>query len=154
MAEELTIRPMAEGDLDEAVQIAAGLPTAPHWPRAAYEAAIDPAAPLRRIALVIAAPREPIAGFVVASLLPPQAELESIAVAPAGQRHGLGRQLFAALAAQLRAAGVNEIILEVRGSNVAALAFYRALGFAPTGRRPGYYSDPVEDAVLLCLHLV
>jgi ribosomal-protein-alanine N-acetyltransferase len=43
--------------------------------------------------------------------------------------------------------------LEVRPSNHAALAFYRAQGFAVTGRRPRYYADPVEDAVLLALNL-
>jgi ribosomal-protein-alanine N-acetyltransferase len=92
-----------------------------------------------------------VAGFAVASLLPPQAELESIAVALAAQRQGLARRLFAVLADELQAAQVTEVLLEVRASNQPALGLYQRLGFAETGRRPRYYHDPVEDAVLMHL---
>jgi ribosomal-protein-alanine N-acetyltransferase len=92
-----------------------------------------------------------VAGFAVASLLAPQAELESIAVAAESQRRGLARRLVAALAADLRPARIMEVVLEVRVSNLPALALYRALGFTESGRRPRYYSDPVEDAVLMRL---
>jgi len=88
----------------------------------------------------------------VASLLPAQAELESIAVAAGSQQRGLGRMLFEALAIDLRAAGILEIILEVRASNRPALAFYRSAGFGQTGLRRAYYVDPIEDAVLMRLH--
>jgi len=95
----------------------------------------------------------PILGFAVASLLPPQAELETIAVAPESQQLGLGERIFQALAAELKAAGVSELQLEVRASNHPALAFYRALGFVKTSLRPSYYADPIEDAVLMHLPL-
>jgi ribosomal-protein-alanine N-acetyltransferase len=94
-----------------------------------------------------------IAGFLVASLLPPQAELELIAVALDFQRQGLARQLFAALASELGAALVTEVLLEVRASNHPALGLYRRLRFVETGRRTRYYRDPVEDAVLMRLRL-
>ena len=74
-------------------------------------------------------------------------------MAAESQRRGLGRRLFHALAAELRAAGVTELVLEVRASNRPALGFYRSLGFARTGLRRGYYADPVEDAVLMRLPL-
>jgi len=54
---------------------------------------------------------------------------------------------------ELRKALVTEVLLEVRSSNSPALAFYIAQGFAITGRRPRYYADPIEDAVLLELRL-
>jgi ribosomal-protein-alanine N-acetyltransferase len=94
-----------------------------------------------------------IAGFAVASLLPPQAELESIAVAPNLQRRGLAGHLFSLLSEELRAAGATEIILEVRASNQPALGLYRRFGFAESGCRPRYYTEPVEDAVLMRLGL-
>jgi ribosomal-protein-alanine N-acetyltransferase len=94
-----------------------------------------------------------VAGFAVASLLPPEAELEMIAVAPAAQRRGLARQLFFSLAAELRTAEVFGIMLEVRAANQPALEFYRQLGFVETGHRPRYYHDPVEDAILMRLRL-
>jgi ribosomal-protein-alanine N-acetyltransferase len=92
-------------------------------------------------------------GFLVASLLPPQAELEIIAVDPRFQRRGLGRKLFEELSHKLHMAGVREVVLEVRASNQAALELYRVLGFVETGRRRRYYADPQEDAVLLRLQL-
>jgi ribosomal-protein-alanine N-acetyltransferase len=152
------VRLMKAADLEQVISIAASLPDAPHWPQSAYANALNPDSTPRRIALVIVpAAADPtqsaILGFAVASLLPPQAELETIAVAAGSQRRGLGRQLSHALAGELRAADVCELLLEVRGSNRAALAFYRSLGFAETGRRPRYYADPVEDAVLMRLIL-
>jgi ribosomal-protein-alanine N-acetyltransferase len=86
-------------------------------------------------------------------LLPPQAELETIAVAAEVQRRGLARRIFFAVADELRTARVTEVLVEVRASNLPALALYRAQGFAIAGRRPGYYADPIEDAVLLDLRL-
>ncbi len=151
---EVAIRRMTASDLSRVLAIAEDLPQAPHWPQSAYLSAINPESMPRRIALVATGPQsDSILGFGVASLLPPQAELESIAVAPESQRLGLGQSLFQALAAELKAAGVGEFVLEVRASNQPALAFYQSLGFAKAGLRPGYYADPIEDAVLMTLPL-
>jgi len=148
------VRRMMLHDLDRVMGIAASLKEAPHWPRSAYLAAMETEAVPRRIALVAEEPGSGvIAGFAVASLLPPQAELESIAVASALQRRGLARQLLAALAAELREALVAEVLLEVRASNQPALGLYRQLGFEKTGLRTRYYLDPIEDAVLMRLRL-
>jgi [ribosomal protein S18]-alanine N-acetyltransferase len=151
---EFQIRPMVAADLDRVIAIAESLPDAPQWARLIYLKALDPDSTPRRIALVATGPTPAeIAGFTIASLLVPQAELETIAVSAASQRHGLGRRLFSALAGELKRAGANELIIEVRASNAPALAFYRSLGFVETGRRPRYYVDPVEDAVLMHLSL-
>ncbi len=149
--QEFRIRPMAAGDLDRLVEIAAGLEHAPHWPRLAYAAVLDPAFP-RRIALV-AENLGGLSGFAVARLTPPEAELETIAVTAEFQRQGVARNIFAVLAGELRRADVHEILLEVRTSNRPARAFYRSLGFAEAGQRLRYYADPVEDAVLMRLGL-
>jgi ribosomal-protein-alanine N-acetyltransferase len=145
---------MTPADLDQVMEIAESLKEAPQWPRSAYLAALEPEATPRRVALVA---EESIAGvvvgFAVASLLPPEAELEMIAVAPTAQRRGLARQIFLSLAEELRTAEVFGIMLEVRASNRPALELYRQLGFEETGRRPRYYHDPVEDAILMRLRL-
>jgi ribosomal-protein-alanine N-acetyltransferase len=152
---EIEIRPMAAADLARVLAIDRGLPEAPHWPLSAYLNAVDSKSMPRRIALVAAGLQAgPVLGFTVASLLPPLAELETIAVAAENQRQGLGRQLFLALAVELRAAGANELLLEARPSNQPALALYRSLGFVQSGLRPGYYADPIEDAILMCLPLL
>lgn len=94
-----------------------------------------------------------IVGFAVAGLVAPEAELETIAVSAKAQRQGVGALLLRALAEELRTERVTGLILEVRASNRAALGFYRAQGFIETGRRPRYYADPEEDAVLMGLNL-
>ena len=147
------IRPMAAGDPDRLVEIAAGLGGAPQWPRRVYEAVLD-SSPPSRIAFVAEDSRTgAVVGFVVASLVPPEAELESIAVAKEFQRRGVARRLFGAMAGDLGRLKVDEVLLEVRLSNKGAQGFYRSLGFVEEGRRPGYYADPVEDAVLMRLNL-
>jgi [ribosomal protein S18]-alanine N-acetyltransferase len=148
MAEPFTIRPMTPADIDAVMTIATALPGAPHWPRSSYEAMFAPGASPQRIALVAEAARR-LAGFVIVSVLPPQAELESIAVAAAFQRQGVAGRLFTSLQPPLQARNCSQILLEVRQSNHAALALYRALGFSQTTFRPAYYSNPVEDAILM-----
>jgi ribosomal-protein-alanine N-acetyltransferase len=156
--ELVRIRPMKATDLPRVMEIVESLKDAPHWAESVWTAVVDsaarPSAVPRRICLLGAYPRLGIVvGFAVAGLVPPQAELESIAVAGEYQRRGVARSLFAALAHELPAAGVREVFLEVRASNQAAQGLYRALGFAETGRRAGYYADPMEDAVVMSVQL-
>jgi ribosomal-protein-alanine N-acetyltransferase len=151
---EVRIRRMREADLDRVLEIGTSLVEAPKWPASAYTAAIDPLHIPRRIALAaVDLQSDALAGFLVASSVAPEAELETIAVASGGQRRGVGTLLFKALVQELQAERVTGLILEVRASNRAALDFYRAQGFRETGRRPGYYADPEEDAILMELSL-
>lgn len=148
------IRRMTPADLDRVMEIAESLRDAPQWPRCAYLAALEPEAAPPRIAMVVEEPAAGmVAGFAVASLLPPEAELESIAVSLALQRRGLALQLFRALVDGFRLARIDEVLLELRASNRPALGLYRTLGFVDAGRRSRYYQEPVEDAVLLRLGL-
>ena len=145
-----TVRRMVAGDVERVVDLAARTQHAPGWQRQAYEKAVDPEARPQRIALV-AEERSTgdLVGYVVASVTAPEAELESIVTAAAHQRRGVARELLARLKAELGKQGVHEVMLEVRAGNHGAQGFYRFVGFAEQGRRPGYYSDPVEDAVLM-----
>jgi [ribosomal protein S18]-alanine N-acetyltransferase len=153
-AEKRQVRRMTVADVPRVMEIAASLPEAPHWPESAYLDALNPESMPRRIALVAAGPQPGhVAGFTVASLLPPHAELESIAVAAGSQGQGLGRMLFDSLVNELNKAGVHEIVLEVRATNHTALSFYRSAGFGQFGLRPAYYVDPIEDAVLMRIQL-
>lgn len=151
MAEGIRIRPVSPVDIDAVMRIAAGLPDAPHWPRSAYDSAFVQEGWPQRIGLVAETANSEIAGFLVAALIPPSAELESIAVAARFQRTGIARKLLHRLLQEVASRRCSEVLLEVRPSNQAALAFYSALGFEENGRRPAYYSDPVEDAVLMRL---
>ncbi len=76
-----------------------------------------------------------------------EAELLRIAVSPEARGQGLGRTLLEACQGQLTAAGMVRLFLEVRAANASAIRLYRACGWKPVGRRPGYYPDG-EDAAL------
>lgn len=150
----LEIRPLTPADLARVLEITASLKDAPQWTEAAWLRALDPAVSPRRIALAAVEPAGgALLGSAVAGLLPPQAELETIAVAKEAQRRGIGRALLSALTAELNGEGIGDLWLDVRASNQAALAFYRSAGFAQTGRRKNYYRDPGEDGLLLTLRL-
>lgn len=152
--QEFLIRPMTAADLDRVIEIAESLKHAPQWPRKIYEAAISGVAFPQRIALVAQiAASGIVAGLAVASLTPPEAELETIVVSAPFQRLGAARRLMAALSRELREKKISDLLLEVRVSNRSAQVFYGSLGFIEAGWRPGYYAEPVEDALVLRLRL-
>lgn len=157
-SEPAIIRRMAAADLDRVLAIAARLKDAPQWPRAVYEGIVNPvdgeSSSRRRIALVACdVETGVVAGFAVASLVPPEGELETVGVASEFQRRGIGRRLVNEISKIFRVKGVTKVLLEVRDSNLAAKELYRSLGFGETSRRASYYIDPIEDAVVMHLNL-
>lgn len=78
-----------------------------------------------------------------------EADIMNIAVRPEQRRQGLGSELLAELLDRLKARGARVVTLEVRESNHPARRMYEDFGFVQAGRRPGYYSHPKEDALLL-----
>ena len=82
-------------------------------------------------------------------LIGPEAEVLDIAVAAAHRRRGIASFVLTEFSRLAQAAGVREILLEVRESNSAAIRLYTKFGFTPAGRRNNYYRDPNEAALLL-----
>lgn len=142
---------MTPEDIPAVMALAEALPAAPHWHRSVYETALDPGGRQGRMVLLAHASGGSLAGFAAASWTGPEAELESIAVAPRWQRQGVARSLFRRMAQLLHERGADAVFLEVRASNQPASNLYRSLGFAVTGHRRGYYADPPEDAIVLRL---
>jgi ribosomal protein S18 acetylase RimI-like enzyme len=81
------------------------------------------------------------------------AELESVVVSASARRAGIGRALSRAVFDWSRSQGATEVVLEVRAANSAAIALYACLGFTLAARRPRYYRDPNDDALLMRLQL-
>ncbi len=96
-----------------------------------------------------------VAGYGILSIAAGEAHILNLCVDPNYRSHGLGEQLLDAILAQSRVANVREIFLEVRPSNVTALALYRKKGFHKVARRPAYYqaTDGREDAAVLAKKL-
>lgn len=89
-----------------------------------------------------------VVGFLVVRVLDREWEIENIAVSTKLQRGGYGRQLISEMIHTARTENAKLIFLEVRESNLKARAFYEKHGFRESGRRKGYYNDPVEEAIL------
>ena len=78
-----------------------------------------------------------------------EAHLLRIAVDPAFQRRGLGRDLLASVLRRASAHDAGRVLLEVGASNLPARKLYEAAGFSEIGRRTGYYKAPPDDAVVM-----
>lgn len=88
-------------------------------------------------------------GYAVCWTTLDQSELGNVAVANEVRGRGVGRALVGEVIRRVGERGAAECFLEVRVSNAAAQALYRACGFEVVGRRPRYYSRPVEDALVM-----
>lgn len=93
--------------------------------------------------------------FAITQVVLDEATLFNIAVDPAWQRRGFGRQLLEHLIQELEARDVLTLWLEVRASNKGAIALYESLGFNEATIRRNYYptADGREDAIIMALPL-
>ena len=96
-----------------------------------------------------------IRGYAILMPVVDEAELLTIGVAQAEQRKGLGRAILAEMLSMAREKNMKRVFLEVRSSNVAAIALYRSAGFSQVGLRRGYYqnADGSEDALVMACEL-
>lgn len=98
---------------------------------------------------VVAAENDRLAGYVGSQSVMGEADMMNLAVDPAYRRQGIGTGLVSVLVDKLRTNGITCLMLEVRASNAQAIGLYQQLGFVQVGRRPNYYSNPKEDALIL-----
>jgi ribosomal-protein-alanine N-acetyltransferase len=90
-----------------------------------------------------------VSGFVSGRQVADEGEILNLAIRRENRKKGEGRALLLAALEKLQRGGVRRVYLEVRESNSTAIAFYQKQGFSKMGRRPGYYRDPEEAAVLM-----
>jgi len=94
-----------------------------------------------------------ISGFILVRAMADEMEILNLAIDPEVRRHRIGSELLTRAVQEAREAGVKQIHLEVRESNGTARNFYLSAGFTVHGRRKNYYSEPLEDAVLMVLRI-
>jgi len=90
-----------------------------------------------------------LCGFLLSWFVPPQAEFLRMAVAVECRKQGIAQGLIQALQTRARREGIQQVFLEVRPLNQPARSLYERCGFVVTRRRPGYYRNPVEDAICM-----
>jgi ribosomal-protein-alanine N-acetyltransferase len=154
----VTIRPATAADISFMLILERASPSAAHWTEQQYLQLFQSGSgvPERLVLIADSSSRiassddttSSFAGFLVALYVANEWELENIVVATTARRKGLGRQLMEALLTTARQTNSASVFLEVRESNVAARSLYEKLGFRQTGRRPTYYINPSEDALL------
>lgn len=154
MGPEWQVRQATEHDLGLVLHIALQSPSAPQWTPARYrEMLTGTSHPAYKRTILVAAEREAVIGFAVVSavcsVVPAEAELESIAVTPDRRGRGVGGALLDAGIFWAVSQAADRLRLEVRAGNTAALKLYAAKGFASVGLRRRYYAAPLEDAVCM-----
>ncbi|NLL01121.1 MAG: ribosomal protein S18-alanine N-acetyltransferase [Clostridiales bacterium] len=73
----------------------------------------------------------------------------NVAVKPSHRRHGIGFRMLEELITQAKARGISSLTLEVRKSNMSAIILYKKLGFTEAGIRKEFYTNPIEDAIIM-----
>jgi ribosomal-protein-alanine N-acetyltransferase len=144
------IRPLAAAEFEQAAALHA-LCFDDWWDEPTLERLL--AMPGALALAAVATPKAPLAGFVLARIAAGEAEILTIAVAPAARGQGLGRGLVEAVAATALAGGATALFLEVAEDNQPALGLYSRLGFRDVGMRPAYYARPAGRIAARILRL-
>jgi ribosomal-protein-alanine N-acetyltransferase len=153
---DVAIVRMTEHDLLEVVEIEeqSGLS---RWGWAAYYAGLQGG---NRELMLVAKPvvvrglnQHEIAGYIVARETAGELHINNVAVREQYRRRGYGRLLLGRVLDEARRKHAIAAFLEVRNANLPAQALYEKCGFKAIAKRPNYYTDPQEDAVVMSLDL-
>jgi ribosomal-protein-alanine N-acetyltransferase len=98
----------------------------------------------------IVAEDDQIIGYGGVYLLPPDSDIQTIAVAPGAQGQGIGSAILDELMSIARDRGCTSMMLEVRSDNEAAMSVYQSRGFEPLSHRRDYYAPGVDAIVMRC----
>jgi ribosomal-protein-alanine N-acetyltransferase len=143
------LAPLGEEDVDAALRIDRMSFRRP-WGRLSF---MEELSAHGAIGLVVRAGPVPggdeIAAYICCRLVMDEIHILRLAVAPGWHRRGFAAFLLAEALETARRNGAVEAFLEVRSSNLAALSLYRKIGFCVAGKRPSYYPDNREDALIL-----
>ena len=139
------LRTLELRDIEDVLAIQAASPEIAQWSLWDY----DRVARGEMVGWVTESERGEIAGFIVARRIANDLEILNFAVRPTARRQGIGAALLGEALRWGSSFSAEQAFLEVRASNLAALRFYEQHKFQVTGRRPCYYTAPIEDALIL-----
>ena len=98
---------------------------------------------------LVALEGETVTGYIGSQTVMGETDMMNVAVHPDYRGKGIAQALVTALVEQLKDRGSRSLTLEVRQSNLPAQRLYEKQGFAQVGKRPKYYRNPREDALIL-----
>jgi len=146
------IRAATAADIPALRALDLGSPFGARWTDAHYQGLFAGADRLKHL-VQVAETQGMVLAYLVASGVGAEWEQENVVVSSHNLRRGIARALIEELLERLRGESVQRLHLEVRESNQAARALYTALGFTETSRRAAYYTQPIEDAIILARSL-
>ncbi len=143
-AKELDFREMAPEDAD-AIEVVEKACFSIPWSRDSFwkEAANE------NTLYLLALDGERVIGYAGCWISFEECQITNVAILPEYRGQGIGTKLFGAIIEAVKAKGVTAMTLEVRPSNAPARALYARYGFKDAGRRPHYYQDDGEDAIIM-----
>lgn len=142
---DLHIRPMREQDIAQVLEVEQQAFTTP-WSRQAFEMEMRD----NNLACYLVVEESGrVVGYGGMWLVIDEAHVTNIALLPSHRGRRIGEQLLLAMIDVARKAGISRMTLEVRETNTPARRLYTRLGFVVRGRRPGYYTDLREDALVM-----
>lgn len=148
---DITIRRMTLADVDEVHALDEACFSLP-WPKRSYIFEItENKAAHCWVAEQDSGERKRIVGMIVCWLLLEDIHVATIATAQDLRRRGIATRLLTQAFQELSGLGAERATLEVRENNLAAQKMYTGSGFEMVGRRRKYYSDTLEDAILMTL---
>lgn len=150
ICDSVTIRPMVEADLPQVINIDSVSFSLP-WPSKAFSYELkNNSDSLLWVAETTAQDGcEQVVGMIVIWLIMDEAHIATIAIQPEYRGRGIASQLVLYSLLEVTRKGFKRATLEVRANNIAAQRLYRNFGFEVVGRRPRYYRDNHEDALLM-----
>ena len=140
----LEIRPMASDDLDEVMEIEKVSFSVP-WTKSDFEDSIN-----KQMALyLVAVMDERIVGYCGLWGVIDEGQINNVAVSKEYRGRKIGFKMLTELLSKGNDMGLEAFTLEVRTSNMPAIALYKKLGFEEAGIRKNYYTAPREDALIM-----
>jgi ribosomal-protein-alanine N-acetyltransferase len=146
----MRIRPMRLEDLEQVHaidQMSFSIP----WPENSYRYELLDNPRSMQLVMETDAPDGPrqVVAVIVVWLIEDEAHIATLSVHPDYRGQGISRELLAATLIEAIHLGMRTATLEVRANNLVAQALYRRFHFNVYGRRPRYYRDNDEDALIM-----
>lgn len=142
--DNLTIRPVTPDDIADIAALEALIFPDP-WSEASLASALSD----EKHTFLCVEQDGTVAAYLLGCGVAGESEILRVATHPSFRRRGLGRDLVRSFISERMNEGDSTVFLEVRASNISAIALYASCGFASFAVRRNYYRNPTEDAVMM-----
>lgn len=143
----VNIRLMTKDDLSSVASIERNIFSIP-WSEKAFEDSLKN----DNTIYVVTEKDGDIAGYCGIYISFNEGNITNVAVLPECRRQGIAENMLMYILALAKEKGITDIILEVRETNVSAIALYEKIGFKEAGIRKNFYQKPTENALIMWKH--